>query len=123
MSYLSPCLMVTLLFQAKVRARLSRPHQRGRGKHIGHDGFRSGRGSERVVRGSWGRPAPHGFSPHGIRGISSRAPPPSLKRPVGLRDRRPIMSAPARGRPLAPPPSRSYDRRAPGMPQFCMMST
>ncbi|XVF22862.1 hypothetical protein REPUB_Repub12eG0207800 [Reevesia pubescens] len=102
--------------KAKVRARLSRPHQRGRGKHIGHDGFRSGRGSGRVVRGSWGRPAPHSFSPRGIRGISSRAPPPSLKRPFGLRDRHPIMSAPARGRPLAPPPSRSYDRRAPVPP-------
>ncbi|XVE76817.1 hypothetical protein DITRI_Ditri13aG0010700 [Diplodiscus trichospermus] len=98
--------------KAKVRARLSRPHQRGRGKRIGSDGFRSGRGFGRVARGSWGRPPPHG-SPHRIRGISSRTPPPSLKRPVGLRDRRPIMSAPARSRPLAPPPSRPYDRRAP----------
>ncbi|XP_017977005.1 PREDICTED: nucleolin isoform X1 [Theobroma cacao] len=102
--------------KAKVRARLSRPHQRGRGKHIGRDGFRSGRGSGRVVRGSWGRPPPRGFPPRGIRGISNRVPPPSLKRPVGLRDRRPIMSTPARGRPLAPPPSRSYDRRAPVPP-------
>ncbi|KAE8666971.1 Detected protein of confused Function [Hibiscus syriacus] len=67
--------------KAKVRARLSRPHQRGRGKHHGRDSF-------------------------------SRAPPPSLKRSVGLRDRRPIMSAAARSRPLAPPPPRSYDRRA-----------
>ncbi|XWS45793.1 hypothetical protein CRYUN_Cryun14cG0009900 [Craigia yunnanensis] len=98
--------------KAKVRARLSRPHQRGRGRHIVRDSFRSGHGSGLVVRGSWGRPAPHGFPPRRIRGISSRAPPPSLKRPVGLRDRRPIMSAPARGRPLAPHPSRSYDRRA-----------
>ena len=114
--------MVTLSFQVKVRARLSRPHQRGRGKHIGRDSFGSGHGSGRVVRGSWGHPAPRGFHPHGIRGISSRVPPPSLKRPVGLRDRRPIMSAPARGRPLASPPSRSYDRRAPGMPQFSIMS-
>ncbi|XWS32452.1 hypothetical protein CRYUN_Cryun23aG0160400 [Craigia yunnanensis] len=102
--------------KAKVRARLSRPHQRGRGKHIGRDSFRSERGSGRVVRGSWGHPASRGFHPHGIRGISSRVPSPSLKRPVGLRDRRPIMSAPARGRPLAPPPSRSYDRRAPVSP-------
>ncbi|XP_022770149.1 nucleolin-like [Durio zibethinus] len=99
--------------KAKVRARLSRPHQRGRGKHIGRDSFRSGRGSGRFVRGSWGHQASHDFHPRGIRGISSRVPPPSLKRPVGLRDRRPIMSATARGRPLAPPPSRSYDRRAP----------
>ncbi|KAK8565962.1 hypothetical protein V6N13_021034 [Hibiscus sabdariffa] len=102
--------------KAKVRARLSRPHQRGRGKHINRDGFRSGHGSGRVVRGSWSRPDPHGFSPRGPRGISRRAPPPSLKRAVGLRDRRPLMSAPARGRPLTPPPSRSYDRRAPAIP-------
>ncbi|TYH42784.1 hypothetical protein ES332_D11G085800v1 [Gossypium tomentosum] len=102
--------------KAKVRARLSRPHQRGRGKNVGRDSFRSGRGSGRVVRGSWGRPDSRGFAPRGMRGISSRAPPPCLKRPVGLRDRRPLMSAPARGRPLSPPPSRSYDRRAPVMP-------
>ncbi|XVE74142.1 hypothetical protein DITRI_Ditri11bG0175200 [Diplodiscus trichospermus] len=102
--------------KAKVRARLSRPHQRGRGKHTGCDSFRSGRGSGRVARGSWGHPAPRGFHPRGIGGISGRVPPPSLKRPVGLRDRRPIMSAPARGRPLAPPPPRSYDRRAPVPP-------
>ncbi|XWS77348.1 hypothetical protein CRYUN_Cryun01aG0253600 [Craigia yunnanensis] len=102
--------------KAKVRARLSRPHRRGRGKHIDRDSFRSGHGSGRVVRGSWGHPAPRGFHPRGIRGISSRVPPPSLKRPVGLRDRCPIMSAPARVHPLAPPSSRSYDRRAPVPP-------
>ncbi|XVF73549.1 hypothetical protein PTKIN_Ptkin12aG0211000 [Pterospermum kingtungense] len=101
--------------KAKVRARLSRPHQRGRGKHIGRDSFRSGRGSGQVARGSWGHPAPRGLHPHGIRGTSSRVPPPSLRRPVGLRDRRPMMSPP-RGRPFAPPPSRSYDRRAPVPP-------
>lgn len=103
MHELSTTLFNGYSFQAKVRARLSRPHQRGRGKHISRDGFRSGHGSGRVVRGSWGRPVPHGFSSRGIRGISSRAPPPSLKRPVGLRDRRPIMSAPTKVRPLAPP--------------------
>lgn len=37
-----------------------------------------------------------------------------MKRPGGLRDRRPVMSMPTRGRPL-PPPARSYERRAPGM--------
>ncbi|KAK9002047.1 hypothetical protein V6N11_024736 [Hibiscus sabdariffa] len=104
--------------KAKVRARLSRPHQRGRGKHHGRDNFRSGHGSGRVMRGSWGNPPPRGPHPRDIRGISSRARarPPSLKRPVGLRERRPIMSAAARGRPLAPPPPRSYDRRAPVPP-------
>ncbi|XVF79709.1 hypothetical protein PTKIN_Ptkin15bG0011200 [Pterospermum kingtungense] len=102
--------------KAKVRARLSRPHQRGRGKHISRDSFRSGRGSGQVVRGSWGRPVQHGFPPRGTREINSRAPPPSVKRPLGLRDKRPIMSAPTRGRPLAHPPARSYDRRAPVSP-------
>ncbi|KAK8688024.1 hypothetical protein V6N13_086813 [Hibiscus sabdariffa] len=102
--------------KAKVRARLSRPHQRGRDKHISRDGFRYGRGSRRVVRGSWSRPDPRGFSPRGVRRIINRAPPPSLKRPVGLRDKRPLMTAPTRGRPLTPPPSRSYDRRALAVP-------
>ncbi|KAL4310294.1 hypothetical protein GQ457_01G052450 [Hibiscus cannabinus] len=102
--------------KAKVRARLSRPHQRGRGKHHGRDSFRSGHGSGRVMRSSWNNPAPRGPHPYDVRGTSSRAPPASLKRPVGLRDRRPIMSAAARGRPLAPPPPRSYDRRAPVPP-------
>ncbi|KAL4352053.1 hypothetical protein GQ457_06G035210 [Hibiscus cannabinus] len=102
--------------KAKVRARLSRPHQRGRDKHISRDGFRYGRGSRRVVRGSWDRSDPRGFSPCGVRGITNRAPPPSLKRPVGLRGKRPLITAPTRGRPSTPPPSRSYDRRAPAIP-------
>ncbi|KAK8711132.1 hypothetical protein V6N13_146428 [Hibiscus sabdariffa] len=102
--------------KAKVRARLSRPHQRGRDKHISRDGFRYGRGSRRVVRGSWDRSGPRGFSPCGVRGITNRAPPPSLKRPVGLRGKRPLITAPTRGRPSTPPPSRSYDRRAPAIP-------
>ncbi|GLT39657.1 hypothetical protein SLA2020_138370 [Shorea laevis] len=103
--------------KAKVRARLSRPHQRGRGKHTGRDNLRSGRGSGRLVRGSWGHSAPRAYPSRGVRGIGNHLPPPIPKRPVGLRDsgtrgRRPIMSVPTRGRPLAPPP-RSYDRRAP----------
>ncbi|RVW14993.1 Heterogeneous nuclear ribonucleoprotein Q [Vitis vinifera] len=72
--------------KAKVRARLSRPLQRGKGKHISRGDFRPGRGP--------------------------RLPPAAVKRPIGFRDRRPVMAMPPRGRPL-PPPSRSYDRRAP----------
>ncbi|XP_050236565.1 uncharacterized protein LOC126686521 isoform X1 [Mercurialis annua] len=89
--------------KAKVRARLSRPLQRGKGKHASRPDFRSWYGG-RTARGPWVRP---------VRGISSHTVPSSMKRPAGLRDRRaPVMSMPARGRPLSPP-SRSYDRRAP----------
>ncbi|GAV71505.1 RRM_1 domain-containing protein [Cephalotus follicularis] len=98
--------------KAKVRARLSRPLQRGKGKHVSRGDFRSGRGIGRVTRGPWGRPAPRSLPGRGVRGLGSRGPPPNVKRPVGLRDRRPVMSVPARGRPLVPP-ARSYDRRAP----------
>ncbi|GKV12705.1 hypothetical protein SLEP1_g23823 [Rubroshorea leprosula] len=107
--------------KAKVRARLSRPRHRGRTKPTGRDNFRSARGSGRVVRGSWGHPAPHGYPTRGVRGVGNHVPPPIAKRPVGLRDsrmrdRQPMMSVPARGRGLALPP-RSYDRRAP-VPSF-----
>ncbi|XP_065859110.1 uncharacterized protein [Euphorbia lathyris] len=90
-------------YKAKVRARLSRPLQRGKGKYSSRTDNRSWYGS-RVSRGPWVRPT---------RGMGSRAAPPSVKRPTGLRERRPpAMSVPTRGRPLPPPP-RSYDRRAP----------
>ncbi|XP_050282552.1 uncharacterized protein LOC126723269 isoform X1 [Quercus robur] len=98
--------------KAKVRARLSRPLQRGKGKHVSRGDFRSGRGSGRIVRSSWGRPAPRSLPIRGGRGIGTRIPPVSMKRPGGLRDRRPVVSMPTRGRPL-PPPARSYERRAP----------
>lgn len=98
--------------KAKVRARLSRPLQRGKGKHVSRGDFRSGRGVSRVVRSSWSRPAPRSLPVRGVRGIGTRLPPASMKRPGGLRDRRPVLSMPTRGRPL-PPPVRSYDRRAP----------
>ncbi|KAL5795107.1 hypothetical protein ACOSP7_003701 [Xanthoceras sorbifolium] len=105
-------------YKAKVRARLSRPLQRGKGRHVSRGDFRSGRGSGRVTRGSWSRPAPRGLPVRGVRGIGSRLPPTSVKRPVVPRDRRPIMSMPARGRPMPPPPSRSYDRRAAPVPSY-----
>ncbi|KAJ7961978.1 Heterogeneous nuclear ribonucleoprotein like [Quillaja saponaria] len=71
--------------KAKVRARLSRPLQRGRGKHVSRGDYRPSRGAGRVA---------------------------SLKRPISVRDRRPMMSMPVRARPVALPP-RSYDRRPP----------
>ncbi|KAK7350472.1 hypothetical protein VNO77_09154 [Canavalia gladiata] len=104
--------------KAKVRARLSRPLQRGRGKHVSRGDYRSGRGSGLMTRSSWSRPAPRSFPPRVVRGIGSRAPP---VRPVSVRDRRPVMSIPVRSRPV-PPPSRSYDRRpaAPAYPKSSM---
>jgi hypothetical protein len=95
-----------------VRARLSRPLQRGRGKHVGRGDYRPGRGPAIMSRPSWSRPAPRSFSSRGARGIGSRALPPV--RPISARDRRPVMSVPVRSRPL-PPPARSYDRRPAGM--------
>lgn len=100
-----------IFFQAKVRARLSRPLQRGRGKHVGRGDYRPGRGSGIISRPSWNRPAPRSFSSRGARGIGSRVLP---VRSVSARDRRPIMSVPVRSRPLAPP-ARAYDRRPAGM--------
>ncbi|KAI4354652.1 hypothetical protein L6164_003501 [Bauhinia variegata] len=94
--------------KAKVRARLSRPLQRGRGKHVSRGEYQPSRSSGRVsTRPSWGRPAPHSLPTRGIRGVGSRVP---SVRPVSVRDRRLVMSMPLRARPVAPP-ARSYDRR------------
>lgn len=112
---------VFVLIQAKVRARLSRPLQRGKGKHASRGDFRSGRGTGRATRGSWGLPSPRSLPGRSARGIGSRLPPASVKRPVPVRDRRPIMSMTARARPMPPPPPRSYDRRAPGVHHFLTM--
>ncbi|KAJ6686036.1 hypothetical protein OIU79_015939 [Salix purpurea] len=99
--------------KAKVRARLSRPLQRGKGKHLSRGDFRSGYGASRVVKGPWVRPVQHSYSTRAVRGIATRAPHVSLKSSTGLRERRPpMMSMPARSRPLAPP-FRSFERRPP----------
>ncbi|CAJ1825315.1 unnamed protein product [Sphenostylis stenocarpa] len=99
--------------KAKVRARLSRPLskplQRGRGKHINHGDFRSSRISGRLARPSWSRPAPRMPPARVVRGVGSRAPP---VRPVSMRSRRPrpVTSMLVRARPVAPS-ARTYDRR------------
>ncbi|CAI0548365.1 unnamed protein product [Linum tenue] len=100
--------------KAKVRARLSRPLQRGKGKHSSRRDVRPGRGTGRVSsRGPWVRSAPRSLPSRSVRMTGNHIPPPSAKRHAGLRERRaPVMSQPARSRPLARPP-RSYDRRAP----------
>lgn len=108
------------IFQAKVRARLSRPLQRGKGKHVARGDYWPGRGSVRGVRSPWGHPVLRNIPPRGPRGIGPRIPPlvdRGFKRPAVIRERRPVMAVPPRGRPVAPLP-RSYDRRPPGMNDF-----
>ncbi|KAJ4847633.1 hypothetical protein Tsubulata_002743 [Turnera subulata] len=97
--------------KAKVRARLSRPLQRGKGKHSSRGDHRSSRGANRVVRGPWVRSVPRTVPSRPSR-IASRASAASMKRPAEYRDRRPpVMPVAARARPVVSP--RSYDRRAP----------
>lgn len=96
------------LFQVKVRAKLSKPHQRGRGKHASHGGHFSGRNPRRMARPSRSRPPPRSVPARMVRGVGSRAG------PVSVRDRRPLKSMPVRARPVAPP-VRSRDRRPAGM--------
>ncbi|KAK4372074.1 hypothetical protein RND71_007458 [Anisodus tanguticus] len=96
--------------KVKVRARLSRPLQRGRGNYGARD-LRSRRGP----LAPWGRSVPRRLPVRGSR-VSTRFLPPadrSFKRPVAMRDRRPVMAVAPRGRPVASLSSRSYDRRPP----------
>ncbi|XP_068634148.1 uncharacterized protein [Aristolochia californica] len=100
--------------KVKVRCRLSRPHQRGRGKHFGRGDRRATRGVFRGGRVSWNHGPPRRVLPRVPRGVIARGPPPpgrGVKRTVGPRDRRPYMAPAERVRPL-PPPVRSYDRRS-----------
>ncbi|KAK9058256.1 hypothetical protein SSX86_023096 [Deinandra increscens subsp. villosa] len=114
--------------KARVRARLSRPLQRGKGKHTSRGDFRPGRPISGPFRDSWARPIPRGLPPRVIRRTRGRLPPVvdrGFKRPAGLIDRRPVAplpprvrparGRPTRGRPTRPvaPLPRSYDRRPP----------
>lgn len=119
--FLFGCLQVNiyliLLYQAKVRARLSRPLQRGKGKNVVRGEFRSGHGPVRGMRSPWNRSLTHSIPVRGTRGIPPRMPPTidrGFKRPASFRDRRPVMDIPPRARPMPPPP-RPYERRPPGM--------
>ncbi|RRT80998.1 hypothetical protein B296_00001494 [Ensete ventricosum] len=101
--------------KVKVRARLSRPHQRGRVRHDPRGIFRVGRGAPRGGRVPYGRPPPRRFPSYAPRSIVARGMPiggRGLRRPFGYRDRHPVMAVPERTRRL-PPPERSYDRRPP----------
>ncbi|KAL2460937.1 RNA-binding (RRM/RBD/RNP motif) family protein [Abeliophyllum distichum] len=99
--------------KAKVRARLSRPQQRGKGNHVARPDFRPGRVPIRGVRSPWGHPVRRNIPLHGTRG--SRLPPiveQGFRRPTSIQGRRPVLPSPPRSRPVAPLP-RSYDRRPP----------
>ncbi|XP_022897268.1 nucleolin-like [Olea europaea var. sylvestris] len=101
--------------KARVRVRLSRPLQRGKGKHSSRADFRPGGGSVQGVRSPWSRPVPRSIPLHRTRGYGARLPPivdRGFKRPANIRDRRPALTMPPRSRPPAPLP-RSYDRRPP----------
>jgi hypothetical protein len=85
-------------------------------KHGLRGNFRVGHGASRGGRLPYARPPPpRRAPPRLVRPAVSRLPPirsHPLKRPVDIRDRRPVMSMPDRARRL-PPPERSYDRRPP----------
>eukprot|EP00262_Sarcandra_glabra_P010038 TRINITY_DN248_c0_g1_i1.p1 TRINITY_DN248_c0_g1~~TRINITY_DN248_c0_g1_i1.p1 ORF type:complete len:738 (-),score=151.75 TRINITY_DN248_c0_g1_i1:460-2673(-) len=108
--------------KVKVRARLSRPRQRGRsGKHTRGDYTTIRRGGGRGGRGPWGIGMPHTdswrFSGRGGRDTQDRGKYGSgYKRPLGSRDRHPVMDVvPDRvgSRQRLPPRERSFDWRSP----------
>ncbi|THU44980.1 hypothetical protein C4D60_Mb02t13070 [Musa balbisiana] len=104
--------------KVKVRARLSRPHQRGRVKHDPRGIFRVGRGAPRGGRVPYGRPPPRRFPSYAPRSIIARGMPiggRGLRRPFGYRDRHSVMAVAERARRL-PPPERAiaeYGSRVP----------
>ncbi|KAG9130608.1 hypothetical protein Leryth_011859 [Lithospermum erythrorhizon] len=102
--------------KAKVRARLSRPLQRGKGKHASRGEFHSGRKPMRSIRNPWARPSPRSIPIRRSRGVGVRAPP--MKRPATYKDRRAVLALPPRRRPALPQLPRSYDRRPPPVPSY-----
>ncbi|KAK8934854.1 hypothetical protein KSP39_PZI014957 [Platanthera zijinensis] len=107
--------------KAKVRARLSRPLQRGRGKHNARGDFRTGHLASRDIHPSWNHFPSRRFPPlresreiigRGIP-VGGRGP----KKPIGFRGKRPLeISARTRHLPL---PARSFGRRSPrGSPVY-----
>ncbi|GAB2232346.1 hypothetical protein Droror1_Dr00011378 [Drosera rotundifolia] len=109
--------------KVKVRARLSRPRQRtkgrrpvGRTKGVRAD-HRSGRPAGRTSRAPWNRPLPRALPSRSRRVVESHTRPAAdrgLRRPVpvGSKNRRLAMDVPTRARAL-PPPARSHERRVP----------
>ncbi|XP_017226670.1 uncharacterized protein LOC108202669 isoform X2 [Daucus carota subsp. sativus] len=117
--------------KAKVRARLSRPVPRGKGKRNSRGDFYPAHGASHGFKAPWGRSIPPRSLPvREARGVRSNLPPINrgLRRPPAFRDRREVIAKPPRGRTmLAPIPrspisrspiSRSYDRRPPPVPSY-----
>ncbi|KAK4724002.1 hypothetical protein R3W88_026781 [Solanum pinnatisectum] len=99
--------------KVKVRARLSRPLHMGRGKYGGRGEFRPWRMPMHGSHAPWGRTAPYSRSIRGTR-VSTHMPPVvgrGFKRSAALRDRHAEMALSPRGRSMASPTRRSYDRR------------
>ncbi|KAJ6804376.1 uncharacterized protein M6B38_182930 [Iris pallida] len=101
--------------KVKVRARLSRPHQRGRGWRGLHGDIRTGRGAPRGGHVSYSRAPSRRLPAHLTKPIRGRMAPiggRGFNRPTVYRERRPFMAVAERPRRL-PPPKGSYDRRPP----------
>uniref|UniRef100_A0A7N0V8K6 RRM domain-containing protein n=1 Tax=Kalanchoe fedtschenkoi TaxID=63787 RepID=A0A7N0V8K6_KALFE len=97
--------------KAKVRARLSRPLQKSRGKHGSRVDTRRSRAPTRSARGPLSHLALRSPPRRGPWRVSSRDPPTSIRRPLS----RPALRSPPRAKPIYSPP-RSYDRRPPVPP-------
>ncbi|KAJ4964529.1 hypothetical protein NE237_016378 [Protea cynaroides] len=108
--------------KVKVRARLSRPRQRGKSTKYARGGYLIGRGGHRGGRASWSSSVPHmdswRFAGRSERVTQSRSSyGGGYKRPFDPRDRRPpvdIIPERVGDRRRVPSPPRSYDRRSPG---------
>ncbi|CAM8937979.1 unnamed protein product [Rhodiola kirilowii] len=100
--------------KAKVRARLSRPVERGRRKHTRGD-IIPGRSTIKSARDTRSRLAPRSIPVHGGKGVERRLPPLPSKRRIDHRDRRLAMTTPmpSKRRRITPPSRPFYDRRPP----------
>ncbi|KAL5705168.1 hypothetical protein ACHQM5_023507 [Ranunculus cassubicifolius] len=106
--------------KVKVRARLSRPRQRGKSSRHARGGFAVGRSFGRGGRTSWGSGGSYGDSRYGSRyerDIPSRRTYSGSYRPsYGSRDRySDVSSTRDVSRRRAPSSERSYSRRSPGV--------
>ena len=110
--------------QVKVRARLSRPRQRGKSAKHARGGYPVTQGTSRGYKDQWGSSTSRidswRFTSRGGRSMQTRGAydDDGLKRSVGPRDRYPTMEmVPTRvgGRRRFPSPESSFGRRSPGV--------